>query len=209
MASVFFCLWGGLTEGLSVQIDTEIINFGWIVINVIMSIPLIKQYIAVKLTPLEAEIYERDFKTHMTDRQFKHFISKFQQIRYKSDGSQLCATNSDFTHLLYVAKIFPGAKVSLTTINQLAKVKDISAGGWIGVHEYLRVEQESLKPPAERGQVMWGISAYMNKTNSDEHQEQGYTQTEVVMKPTTDEEGVVVYKIDMAVIISFYFLDSL
>src|SRR4051812_12136055 len=57
LSAVFFIIWG-LTPERSVQIDTLIFNAIYIIINVVQSIPLIKQYLPVKLTPLEEEIYE-------------------------------------------------------------------------------------------------------------------------------------------------------
>jgi hypothetical protein len=201
MSAVFFIIWG-TTGTFAVQIDTVIFNSAFIIINIVQSIPLIKQIMPVKLTELEEEIFQRDFHNHMTKRQFKHFISKFKTDWYKGDGSQICVHDSNFRYLIYIAKIFPGWRVVLTSSTRHLQVKEIKEGSWIGTIEYVLYEQanQGLKKPSEAQQdVSWGISAYLESIKEHEiidMNAQSITEAKLVPKGIN---GAVVYIIDLDV----------
>ena len=210
MSGVFFIIFATIPEN-AIQIDTLLFNIAYIIINVIMMIPLVKQVLPVKFTPLEEEIYNRDFKTHMTRAQFKRFISKFKALKYQ-DKAQLCAIKSQFTHLFYIAKLFPGWKIQLKSHSDVA-FKSIHEGGWIGTIEYVLFEETRAKKEKKKDNseviVSWGITAEICRESDllqqlkeepdvNQESESNNYENENILK----ESGAIIYKIDIEVILN-------
>lgn len=205
MASIFFIIWALLPKN-AVQIDVLVFNSVFILINIIMMIPLVKQVWPVKLTPLEQELFERDFIAHMNKKQFKRFISKFKALKYK-DRAQLCANRSQFTHLFYIAKLYPGWKINLKSSSDVS-FKNISEGGWIGTIEYVLYEnlkaQKMKKKDNSEVIVSWGVTAEIFKESevnlSQEKSEEmhGMYENEENDNIATPS-GALIYKIDIEV----------
>ena len=205
MASVFFICFANDPQR-AVQLDMTLFNLVFILINLIMMIPLVKQVLPVKLSPIEEELFERDFQSHMNKKQFKRFISKFKALKYH-DKAQLCANKSQFTHLFYIAKIHPGWKIHLKSHGDVA-FKTIPEGGWIGTIEYVLYENEKSKKDSKKDTseviVSWGITAEIVRESDVE------SECESQQKINGEEEnndsdnivnqsGAVIYKIDVEV----------
>jgi hypothetical protein len=202
LSAVFFIVWG-LEPERSVQVDTLIFNAIFIIINIVQSVPLVRQIWPVKLTELEEEIYERDFKIQMSKRQFKFFIKNFGLDHYEGHKSQLCSHQSSFRHLIYIAKIYPGWRVTLMDKDGMT-VKELHEGSWIGTIEYIQYEelcaaQKQNEKPESDVELEWGISAFLERKEIVE--ERGpVTQTEQNLLPRTrNKAGVIIYKIELDV----------
>jgi len=208
IVSAIFFICFATQPHLNLQIDLLMFSILFIVINIVMMIPLIKQKLPVKLTPIEEEIYENDFKSHMNQSQFKRFISKFKALKY-SDKAQLCANKSQFTHMYYIAKIFPGWKIHLKSHGDVS-FKTIPQGGWIGTIEYVLYENEKAKKDSKKDTseviVSWGITAEITKeadieSESDSEQQinldkyEENNDNEMIVNPS----GAIIYKIDIDV----------
>ncbi len=158
LSAVFFVVWG-CQEERAFQVDTLVFNLSYIVINIVMSIPLLKQKWPVKLTPLEEEIYERDFKSAMDVRQFKRMISRMSTQSFDAHCSQLCVIKSKFSHLIYVAKLNPGWKIVLRK-DETNVITELFEGSWIGTIEYMFELQRNQGDPA----IKWGITAMVEES---------------------------------------------
>jgi hypothetical protein len=207
VSAIFFIFWA-TQPGFNLQIDILMFSILFILINIVMMIPLIKQKLPVKLTPIEEELYDRDFKSHMNHSQFKRFISKFKALRY-SDKAQLCANKSQFTHMYYIAKILPGWKIQLKSQGDVA-FKSIPEGGWIGTIEYVLYENEKAKKDSKKDTseviVSWGITAEITKEaeiGSENYSEQQINQEKCEENNDSDRivnpSGAIIYKIDIEV----------
>ena len=200
LSAVFFVVWG-CVPSRAVQVDTLVFNCLFIIINIVQSIPLVKQIWPVKLKPLEEEIYERDFSGQMSKKQFKRFIDKFKCYTYQADNSQLCVVKSEFEHLIYIAKLNPGWKVNLRN-DRNSSITELFEGSWVGTIEYMiDLERKETDPP-----VKWGISAILEKTN-DKHIAINHNTEQGLI--SNEEAGCIIYivKIKVSIIYLFpYFL---
>jgi hypothetical protein len=145
LSAIFFILWACLNPILRIQVDTIIFNGLFIVINIYNSIPLMREVLPITMSQFEEEIYERDFKDHLTRRQFKHFISKFQLQNRSAKKSDLCSNGNTFDGVFYFAKINSGASVNILLNNEVLKV--LKSGSWMGIKEYFHKEKFKEKPP--------------------------------------------------------------
>jgi hypothetical protein len=153
IAAVFFVVWG-FDPVRAVQLDCVIFSLIHILINIVMSVPLVKQIWPVKLSELEEEIYQRDFGSYMSKKQFKHMIKNFKLKTYDADDSQLCCYKSNFEYVIYVAKINPGWTVRLTKESS-ETLTELREGSWIGVIEYMFEQDRKPNSPM----IKWGITA--------------------------------------------------
>ena len=199
LAAMLFMIWG-CQEVRAVQVDTLIFNSVYIIINIVQSIPLVKQILPVKLTDQETEIYERDFKAHMGVRQFKHFIQRFKSETVMPSNKNLIATGSPFRYLIYIAKINPGYKVFLASPTDY-HVKDVTEGSWIGTIEYVIHEENMMNKERKSDEINWGISANLGEVEFVGNEVMP-TVTEQKLIPK-NENGVVIYKVDLNVRIFF------
>jgi hypothetical protein len=202
MSAIFFIIWGCEPER-AVQIDTIVFNSLYIIINIIQSIPLIKQIWPVKLTPLEQEIFDKDdkFKNHMNIRQFKHFISKFAIQTYNGNNQNIITNGDNFIHLFYIAKISPGWKVNLIKNNKV-EVTELKEGSWIGSLEYnkyldFQFFNTQKKTEQQPQYITWEVSSFIKERVWEDH-----LQTEQALI----DGGVVVYKVDIIVCILYNIL---
>jgi hypothetical protein len=168
----------------------------------VQSIPLLKQIWPVKLSELEEEIFERDFKKCMNKRQFKRFISCFRLRQYDAAGSQLCCIRSNFEYLVYIAKMNPGWKVSVTKDTD-SSITELQEGSWIGTIEYVFDLERMPGSPMTR----WGITANLleeNKINNEKHDQNNIG----TMQPFTNRQhdaSCLVYLVDIDVSIFILF----
>jgi hypothetical protein len=153
IAAVFFIVWG-CDPVRAVQLDCVIFSAIHVLINIVMSVPLVKQIWPVKLSEMEEEIYQRDFASYMTKKQFKHMIKLFKVKTYDADDSQLCCYKSNFEYLIYIAKINPGWAVRLTKESS-ETLTELREGSWIGVIEYMFEQDRKPNTPMTK----WGITA--------------------------------------------------
>ena len=73
-ASLVFCLWSVLVKWIVV--DCLLWNLGFLIINVILAIPLIKQRMPIKFTDEESDIWRRNmFNKFLTPFQFKKLMN--------------------------------------------------------------------------------------------------------------------------------------
>jgi len=163
MSAIMFICWAFVPER-ALQIDTLIFNLIFIIINILQSVPLVKQIWPVTLTTFEEMIYSRDFAGQMSKKQFKRFIDNFKTQKYQAHNSQLCVIESDFEALIYIAKINPGWDVCLRN-NRNDSITRLGEGSWIGTIEYMFDKENNTSEP-----IKWGITAVVEKI-PDFHQE--------------------------------------
>lgn len=170
MSSVFFILWSTAVPAIAVQVDTLIWNSVHIIINIALIIPLIQQIMPIKFSPIEEDIYERNFKGFLTRRQYGVMIKQFEKVSLVED-THICKFNTEFDYMYYVVKIEPGYKIAITSSDPKYKVKDIAEGSWIGTAEYSILERNLNKKKklkkmtgVNKGfEVKWGINVYLQK----------------------------------------------
>jgi hypothetical protein len=165
LSAIFFIIWGTIYPELSIQLDTLLFNLLFIIINVVQCIPLIKTVWPVKLTPLELEIYNRNFSSFMNRKQFKHLISHFEYDVYRAEGSQIISIDQNFKSVFYVAKIYEGYEVFIIGRHDL-KVKQLCEGAWIGIIEYKDYEEKLKNYNPEVDDILWRISAVVHKASN-------------------------------------------
>jgi hypothetical protein len=195
LSAIFFILWG-CDPVRSLQIDTLIFNLFYIVVNIIQSIPLAKQVWPVTLSPLEEEIYERDFKSSMDKRQFKRLISRMETQSYDAHNSQLCVIKSKFNYLIYVAKLNPGWRVVLRK-EDTNVITELSEGCWIGTIEYMfELQKKEGDAP-----IKWGITATIEEIKECVQTNPNYLPTvpEGRLIPNLDDAGCLIYIFDCQV----------
>jgi len=195
LAAVFFIIFGSVPER-AVQVDTVVFNAVYILINIFQSIPLVKQIWPVKLTEFEEEIYERDFKDHMNKRQFKKFIKEFKTQTFDAPNSHLCDINSQYGHLIYVAKLSPKWKINLKR-NETSKIHELTESSWIGIIEYM--DEMNRKPNDPK--TKWNVTATLEE-NKDFNENYIGTQNEELIP--VSGEGCVVYFIEIDVFFNLF-----
>jgi len=158
LAAIFFILWGCLNLEVRIQIDTLCFNTVFILINLYKSIPLFKEVLPVVLTPLEEEVFNRDFKEYLTKLQFKYLISKFKLEHWLANDSEFCKIGNPFNEIIYIAKINPGYSVKLSS--RKIHLKDLKESSWIGIIEYFK---DLNKNPEEK--LLWGANAKIHVDN--------------------------------------------
>jgi hypothetical protein len=200
LSSVFFMVWG-FVPARSVQVETEVYNILFIIINIVQMIPLARQVWPVSLTAFEEEIYQRDFHMQMNKRQFKRFIERFKTQNYRADKSQLCMYNSNFEHLIYIAKLAPGYKVCLYDKDSI-KVQELEEGSWIGTIEYV-LHQKKIEKNKNKSSF-WDITACLEQIK--DYQNTNYQNTDadgklIAINDNNDNEdsGCTVYLFDLKV----------
>lgn len=128
-----------------------------------------------KLTEIELEIYERDFKEVFTKSQFKLLIDKTARVEYFStNSSQICKIGQSYNELIYIAQLYNGFSVILED-NYGKQIYEASTGSWIGVIEYAKREDYMSNKTIKDGiikselELVWQISAYLrqNKDKQD------------------------------------------
>ena len=181
---MFFILYGILGD-LKYQIDTISFNGLFILINIYLSIPLLREVLPVNLSSIEEEIYERDFKQHMSKRQFLHFFSHFKSDQIKANGTEIIKEGNPFSGLIYISKTNSSCKVEIS--NNGKKLKDLHGGSWIGVIEYFN---QQVSGDSEET-INWGISATANLNISTKSFRESNSK---------DESAIYYYRIDLSVI---------
>lgn len=196
MGAVFFVCWA-LDPVRAIQLDSLMFNLAFIVINIIMCIPLVRQIWPVKLTSDEERIFNRDFQSNMNIRQFKRLIKEFERKNFNLDKSQLCVIGSDFKHLVYISDIYPGWKVSIYDKDGV-KLQELEEGSWLGTIEYVNYEKNKT------ANIYWDVTCVLEEITQFQDP---YQQTEQNLIPGT---GCDVYFFDLKVclfIILFYIVD--
>ena len=208
VGSLFFVIWGSANEIVAVQVDTVIFNSIFVIINILQSIPLILKLLPIKLTLLENEIYNRDFKSYLTPNQFKLFISSFESEMHSTNNSQLCTFGQTFNELIYIAKIYEGFDIDLRSEDNRI-MSQATEGSWIGVIEYSKREQYMTIPEIhtkmnnDELEVTWGVSATLNiKNNSivNKYKEVLYDNDNMeyqLLKPKN--KGCKIYRVNLTV----------
>lgn len=184
VSAIFFILWGTITD-FKYQVDTICFNALFILVNIYLSIPLLREVLPVNLTPLESEMYERDFKNNMTKRQFLHFFSHFKTEQVTANGSDIVKEGNPFSNVIYIAKMSPNASVHLSKNGDM--IKYLTAGSWIGIIEYFNYQNNDVKTTLD----LWDVSA----------------KVEISKDPLNDEKklqltsgsGVIFYRFDLTV----------
>jgi hypothetical protein len=199
LAAVWFIVWG-LEVERSIQMDTLMFNIAFIVINIIMSIPLIKQVWPVKLSKFEHEIYERDFCQQMNIRQFKYFMSFFVPDYYGHHRKKIVDIGENFEYMIYIAKIYPGWKVYLKGPNDIM-VKELSEGAWIGTIEFsIYDETKNLTKQMKKDEgVKWAISSSVEETFIDDEDRPVQHIHQHFQYGVIQECGVIAYHISLKV----------
>lgn len=195
LSAIFFIVWG-CDPVRTLQLDTLLFNLLFIIINIVQSIPLVKQVWPVSLTPLEVEIYERDFKSSMDKRQFKRLISKMETLSFDAHNSQLCVIKSRFNYLIYVAKLNPGWKIVLRK-DDTNVITELSEGSWIGTIEYMfELQRKEGDAP-----IKWGITASVEESKECLQTNPNYVPTvsEGRLIPNLDDAGCLIYVFDCQV----------
>lgn len=167
VGSAFFCLWATIPENRSIQMETFIFNSIFVIINLFQIIRLLYKMAPPKLTEIESEMYERDFKEVFTRSQFKMLISSAARVEYHStNSSQICKIGQSYNELIYVARLNHGYSVVLED-SEGRQIYEAAAGSWIGVIEYAKREDYMRNKKIKDGllksqlELVWQISAYL------------------------------------------------
>jgi hypothetical protein len=129
-------------------------------------------------------------------------------LKYQ-DKAQLCASQSQFTHLFYIAKVFPGWKIHLKSKSDVS-FKSIPEGGWIGTIEYIIYENKKAKKMKKKDNseviVSWGITAEILRDTEAESEEKMADDVQAYSENNDGENfnkpaGAIIYKIDIEVFI--------
>ena len=84
LASVAFIVWGYLV--LDAALDTILWNALLLVINVVLSVPLILAYVPVRMSKYQKEIYGKYFSSFFTKKQFKRLTKYTENERFLVKG---------------------------------------------------------------------------------------------------------------------------
>lgn len=154
-ACIFFVIFSLTTP--VVAIDGVIFNILFTLMNIILSIPLIKNLIPPNLNPEQKEIFRNHFKNYLIPIELDHLLKKGRRRIYRVSTGMIKVKN-EFSSLFFIAKIGKNCNVELKTKK---RIFDLNVYSWIGIPEYLNVisSKESLfKALKDFDTGEWGVS---------------------------------------------------
>lgn len=216
LASFFFVLWGLLTEGLRIQLETIIFNMFFVIINLYQIIRLLIKKIPPKFSNLEEYTYNITFKNVFSKDEYKMLLEKSNKEYLSTNQSQICRIGQSFKDIIYVAKLNNGFKIELRDVNNQI-ITYVEEGSWIGIGEYairedyLKNQDISSSIINGKYELVWGVSATIvkNKDNEIEHRTNQYYDDDKYIKQLMANknitflkkrsEGCIIYRFSLVV----------
>lgn len=191
LSAICFIVWGVIYPETAIQLDTVIYNALFIIINLYNSIPLFREILPVKMTPLEEISYERDFKNFLSRREFIYFFDHFKKITATNDKTVIVNKGMTFDGLVYIARLNSDCEIFLRKDNE--NLKSLKEGSWLGIIEYM-FHNEMKK--SDKSSIVWGINVVL-ETKSVVNS----TQNEMIR---IEGEGIDYYLIDLDTLFKLY-----
>lgn len=138
-ANISFWLWGAFV--LYTALDVLIYASINILVNIVLSIPLILQRIPIKFDLEMEDIYVRFFSNYLSRLEFQILIKKcgVHLKRRFQVNTKIITEKNPFESLILFTNIPTDAKVIMLT--EKKKICTVTIGQWIGVPEMLEVQQ--------------------------------------------------------------------
>jgi hypothetical protein len=166
-ACIFFTIFS-ITSPI-IKIDLVIFNILFTLINIYLSIPLIKNLVPPEFTKEQKEMYKHHFRHYLSPVEL-HILLSHHKRRIFRVNSSVVKFGNEFSSLFFIAKIGKNCSVKLKSKKLTFEAPLYS---WIGIPEYLHLmsEKESLIKALKEFQTgSWGASLSVNVGRGTESQ---------------------------------------
>lgn len=144
-------------SGDIISIDTVIFNLLFVIINIKLAIPIIKNLAPPKFTHEQKEIFKNHFRNYLTPIEL-NVLLKSQRRKIFRVSTPILKKGNEFSSLFFVAKVGKNCSVELKSNK---RVFELTENSWVGIPEYLNVisRKESLHRALKDFDTgEWGLS---------------------------------------------------
>lgn len=191
-ANLFFLIFS-LTVPV-INLDAVLFNVGFLVVNLTLSIPLVKNLIPPHFTKEQKEIYRNHFRNYLSPIE-TFVLFSFVRRKICRVSSTIEKMGNEFSSLYFVAKIGKNCKVNL---QGKKKSFELNESSWVGIPEYLNLisrKDTLIKALKEFDTGEWGATLNVKVELPEESEEAGSFLSEEA-EPHHDKHNISVHKFD-------------